>query len=157
MCKGMVDRLPLLLVKGEKVQMYDYAVVLGGTNDLGYGLSANDIFAGLLKLYTQLEKAGVKHIFAVTIPSSAHEGRFEMLRPNRAAVNGLIKAHVATHSATMSLIDLDEAIKQPVDKGDSRKDYWDDGLHFSAKGYDKFGELVFESLKPKLEKLSIAK
>lgn len=26
--------------------------------------------------------------------------------------------------------------------------YWDDGIHLTAKGYDRMGEIVFEVLKP---------
>jgi lysophospholipase L1-like esterase len=33
---------------------------------------------------------------------------------------------------------------------EDRKLYWDDGIHFTPKGYERFGELIFEVIKDSL-------
>lgn len=53
-------------------------------------------------------------------------------------------------SKNITVIDLAASIPQlslPLDK---RREYWDDGIHFTPKGYDQFGEIVFNIIKDDL-------
>ena len=174
----MTQRLPTVLSLAKPAQ-YNFAVVLGGTNDLGYGTEPRKIFEGLRTLYTTLQEAGVRRVFAVNVPESAYGKQNPKLSAKREAVNALIAAYAKEHADRMTLIDLAAAIPQPSGSGQSAGEKgqggkggqggqggraadkedeeaeknWDDGLHFSAQGYDAFGELVFRALQPELDKL----
>jgi len=48
------------------------------------------------------------------------------------------------------LLDLEKAIPHLNVPEEEVDEMWDDNLHFSPTGYDKFGALLFETLKPTL-------
>ena len=47
----------------------------------------------------------------------------------------------------MLLLDLEKSIPHLGLSKEEKAKMWCDSLHFSAAGYDRFGELVFEALK----------
>lgn len=56
----------------------------------------------------------------------------------------------STTSETTRFMHHDLCKKLPLFAlSDKDKDlYWDDGIHLTAKGYDRMGEIAFEVLKP---------
>ncbi|CAI7659658.1 unnamed protein product [Penicillium pancosmium] len=69
---------------------YDWVIFLGGTNDIGYGKSYEDIYAGLKKSWMMALTSGAK-VLALTIPECA--AKFARIDKNRNEVNRLILAH----------------------------------------------------------------
>jgi lysophospholipase L1-like esterase len=103
-------------------------IILGGTNDLSYNIPPEKIALTLFKLYSMVEDNGIK-IFGITIPES--KGDFK--KRDRLYLNNLLLLSYRT------IIDLD------IPYSDT-SGYWDDNLHFSAHGYNKMGEIVYNSL-----------
>lgn len=50
----------------------------------------------------------------------------------------------------IKLIDLETKIPYFSLSQSKQKELWDDGVHFTAKGYDLFGEIIFEAIKDDL-------
>lgn len=67
---------------------YDWIVILGGTNDLGFGLKPDVIFAGLKKIYEIARDHGA-NVLAITIPECAVINK--SLDGRRDELNTLIK------------------------------------------------------------------
>eukprot|EP01127_Copromyxa_protea_P020276 TRINITY_DN6755_c0_g1_i2.p1 TRINITY_DN6755_c0_g1~~TRINITY_DN6755_c0_g1_i2.p1 ORF type:complete len:142 (-),score=29.48 TRINITY_DN6755_c0_g1_i2:74-499(-) len=124
---------------------FDVVVLLAGTNDLG-SRKASDIIADLADLHTKIIDSGA-HLLAVTIPLLQFD-TFKALTEKRTIVNDWIREN----SIQASVLDLENLFPKGGD--DESDEYWDDGLHFSPKGYDYFGKLVFEALQPVFQKLT---
>ncbi|KAK8131431.1 hypothetical protein PG984_007869 [Apiospora sp. TS-2023a] len=120
---------------------YDWTIVLGGTNDLAWGLPETTIFEGLQKCYNiPLSKGG--KVLALTIPEC--EGGSSLSTNKRTLVNTAIKAHKQRNFYTF---DLFEALPYDAMDPKERGRIWEyDGLHLRAAGYDRMGELVAEAL-----------
>ncbi|KAK8044737.1 hypothetical protein PG993_004761 [Apiospora rasikravindrae] len=107
---------------------YDWTVVLGGTNDLGWGLSEKDIFEALQKCWDiPLSKGG--KVLALTIPECEYQNS---------------KSDEKGHCYTF---DLFEALPYHTMDPSERGSIWEyDGLHLRASGYDRMGEKIAEAL-----------
>lgn len=72
---------------------YDWTVVLGGTNDLAFQYSAEQIFAGLRDVWAvPLSKGG--RVLACTVPEAGVKGAVgERTKRRRDELNGLIRTH----------------------------------------------------------------
>lgn len=79
-------------LQGLKAEMaekkYDWIIILGGTNDLGWGRKPGDIFAGLEEIYKVALDHGAS-ILALTVPECAAKSR--SLDERRNELNTLIK------------------------------------------------------------------
>jgi lysophospholipase L1-like esterase len=121
-------------ISKEKHVYVDWFVFLGGTNDLGSRAEPETVFESLKRLY-QLARTRNARVVAVTIPD-ANVPSCDWLRDNRNQVN----AKLRSLSGLDALVELEEHI--PV----SNKQMWNDHLHFSPRGYDAFGDLVFATI-----------
>mmetsp|Transcript_2537 Transcript_2537/g.6748 ORF Transcript_2537/g.6748 Transcript_2537/m.6748 type:complete len:223 (+) Transcript_2537:99-767(+) len=119
---------------------YGFVVLLAGTNDLGMGSSRDAMVGGLEAMY-ELALGKAEHLVVLTIPDAAFGG--ERYLERRKEVNEWIKGFAEEH-ARVSCVDLETEIQYGHVIG---KEMFDDGLHFSEKGYWKMGELVYEAMR----------
>jgi len=124
-------------------QEFGVAIILGGTNDLG-GKNPDNVFNNLKTMHELAAKKGCK-TYAVTIPELAAEEHETWVYPIRSKINNMLKEYCAKRK--IQVIDLAAAIPYSTLTEEERKDLWDDGLHFTPKGYDKFGEIVFNAIR----------
>jgi lysophospholipase L1-like esterase len=117
----------------------NYVIVLGGTNDLGWGIPVTKIFNNLKIMF---HLAITNHIqpLGCTVPSLL--GRDEGIPP-RLKLNEMIKKYCQTQGILCA--DLFQSTANGFTKR-LRKDYSDDGLHLTSKGYQKMAETVFSTL-----------
>ena len=148
----MLFRLPLVL--RQHMATTKVVIILGGTNDLGFGrMQPADIVENIKQLHrlafnsSTLSAAGhrsVVYTVAVTLPPSQWTQR-----PPHAAkrldVNGKIRAFAGRCAAWMAFVDLEPVFDLNVEKSFA-KYYSPDGLHFNPHGYDTFGELLFKAM-----------
>lgn len=138
----------------EKGSGYDIVCVLGGTNDLGDDVpNPAEICQNLQAMYEQVKKHNSNSLLVlITIP----EGRCvdEDYVAARRKVNSWILQYGSADSNVVH-VDLEHLL--PHFKPDSKPLevdvlHWDDALHMTVKGYDKFGELVFAAIQPHFAK-----
>jgi lysophospholipase L1-like esterase len=143
----MVRRLPTVLqaFKLENVT-FDYILILGGTNDL-FGNDAATITSNLVRLHKTGRDYGAKTL-AISIPEHGMERKknFTMIGEKRLQINEALRK-LAAETESTAFFDLAVEIPRFGLSDEEVKTFWDDGLHFTAKGYDRFGELVFERLR----------
>lgn len=135
----------------------DYVPILGGTNDLGCGLSPDEIMANLTTLYELALNAGGVPI-PVTVPSIRVEGSpgdreakewVARHLARRNVLNKSIRDYAASRS--FALVDLFSATVDPA-SGQLAARYSNDGLHLTTAGYMRFAELIAHILLSRLER-----
>ena len=125
-------------------------VILGGTNDLGWGVVPSTIITHLERLYTLALAAGMQPV-GVTVPSIRAEDPGAGPLPDwlhshihyRLELNRLIAERCERHH--MPCVDLFRATSEgPSFLLASR--FSSDGLHLNAAGYRTFARLVWNEL-----------
>ena len=123
-------------------------IVLGGSNDLGWGLAPKEIFMNLRQMYELSLKNGITPI-ACTVPSILG---FDAGIPPRIALNRLIQEHcrkVKIHCVDVFRATLDQATSRLASR------YSSDGLHLNAEGYRKMSAAIYqEGLRPILRAIA---
>ncbi|TGJ78250.1 hypothetical protein E0Z10_g10510 [Xylaria hypoxylon] len=119
---------------------YDWTIVLGGTNDLGWNRPA-DIIEGLKRAWDiPLSKGG--KVLALTIPETKSTSRETIERRNE--VNDAIRGY---EKDNFFHFDLFKALPYHQMAPHDRGKYWDpDGVHLQAAGYDLMGEKIGDAL-----------
>jgi acyl-CoA thioesterase-1 len=119
-------------------------IILGGSNDLGWGLAPREILRNLSKMYMlSLENKIVP--IACTVPSIL--GYDEGIPP-RILFNKLLQEHC--REIGIPCVDV---FRATLDQATSRLAlrYSTDGLHLSSEGYRKMGVVIYEEgLRPVL-------
>jgi acyl-CoA thioesterase-1 len=115
----------------------DFAIILGGTNDLGWGAPPQDIMSNLAILYERSKAAGIQPI-PVTVPSILG---FDQLIPPRKLLNQTIEEYARRHQ--LLWVDLFTATSDPG-TGELLEQYSNDGLHLTTEGYQLLAELLEE-------------
>lgn len=143
--EGMQTRLPRVL---DEDGLFDLAIILGGTNDLGGSLdnNADPLFERLKSLHEMILKECPLSV-AITIPESGFDERYPALREKRSKVNQLLKGYVQANGDRMILCDLSVKLPHNSLSEEDRIRFWHDGLHFSPDGYDRMAEVIFEDIK----------
>jgi len=113
----------------------DAVIILGGSNDLGWGLEPKTIAGNLLQMTDGALSQGIQPV-ACTVPSV--RGFDEGIRP-RLQLNGLIKKQ--SQDRGVVCVDLFSATSDSV--GRLMEDYSNDGLHLSASGYEAMADALF--------------
>ncbi|RDL29964.1 uncharacterized protein BP5553_10591 [Venustampulla echinocandica] len=117
---------------------YDLLLFLGGTNDLGRMRLPDDIFADIEKIVAIPLNQGAR-VVLLTIPECA--AKVGWLNERRDVLNGMMKKR-AEEDENVFVFDLHKAIPYHSMDAVERKGIWDDGLHFTAKGYERLGTLL---------------
>eukprot|EP00899_Mesostigma_viride_P022575 jgi/Mesvir1/3501/Mv11984-RA.2 len=127
---------------------WTHAIILAGTNDLVTKKSSDDIIACLQTLHSLCFQAGMRTL-AVAIPESGYQTTHPAIRQKREAVNEKLRAFVEQHKDMSAFADLAAALPFPASREDTAAwSLWQmDGLHFSATGYDRMGEIIFDAFK----------
>lgn len=128
--------------------LYDWVIFLGGTNDLAYRHTPNQIFDTIRSILSPPLKHNAK-VLIMTVP----EIQSHIIDDERAELNSLIKEW---GRQTEDVWGLDLHARMPYHKitEEERRERWDDNLHFTPKGYEMIGEMVGERL---VEILKMAK
>eukprot|EP00999_Lentomonas_sp_LEN2_P000415 NODE_1418_length_867_cov_112.605405_g1372_i0.p1 GENE.NODE_1418_length_867_cov_112.605405_g1372_i0~~NODE_1418_length_867_cov_112.605405_g1372_i0.p1 ORF type:complete len:236 (+),score=17.11 NODE_1418_length_867_cov_112.605405_g1372_i0:93-800(+) len=115
---------------------YTHCLILSGTNDLAEGPTTDQLFSQITALHSLAFEAEVKTM-VITIPQAfyASEVRDETNERLREFAKG----------PNSCLADLNPAIPY-VEQGQERE-FWDDHLHFSARGYDQMAVVIYEAIK----------
>jgi acyl-CoA thioesterase-1 len=123
-------------------------IVLGGSNDLGWGLSPQEIFSNLREMYELSLRSRIAPI-ACTVPSILG---FDAGIPPRMELNRLIQEHCS--KAELQCVDLFTATMDPPTRRLNSR-YSSDGLHLNADGYGQIGIAIYrDAVAPLLRTLS---
>jgi acyl-CoA thioesterase I len=124
----------------------DYVVILGGTNDLGWGAPPHDIMRNIGAMYERALGAGIQAV-AVTVPSI--RGLDQMIPP-RLLLNRLIVEYGRNRS--LPCVDLFTATAEPETQR-LAESYSNDGLHLTTDGYRLLAEMLYDQVfRPRLQK-----
>ena len=126
----------------------DYAVILGGTNDLGWNVQPADIRDHLAAIYETALKAGIRPV-AVTVPSLRIEGALDGFAEGwvrdavsrREMLNRLIRE--CCEPKGVPVVDLFGETAEPVTRCLADR-YSNDGLHLTTEGYRLLADLLYE-------------
>ncbi|MCI4626479.1 MAG: GDSL-type esterase/lipase family protein [Candidatus Magnetoovum sp. WYHC-5] len=120
-----------------------YVTILGGTNDIGWGVNVTKIMQNLFKIYKTAIDAHIKPV-AITVPSLRD---YDPLIAPRQLINDLIKKKC--HELDIPVIDL---FRATAEKGTNRlaMQYSNDGLHLSTAGYRLIAELLYNEIFSKI-------
>ncbi|KAL1854075.1 hypothetical protein VTK73DRAFT_8813 [Phialemonium thermophilum] len=125
---------------GPSSQPFDWAIVLGGTNDIAIGVEAETIYESLKKVWSVALTHGTR-VLALTVPDVAMQPspRTARVDATRKKLNDLIKGH---KQENFHAYDLQAAIPYASFSDAERNLYWDDAVHFTPDGYDLIGRKV---------------
>ena len=115
----------------------DYVIILGGSNDLGWGFPVQAIFSNLQRMFEASLVEGIRPV-GCAVPSVL--GWDEGI-PLRIELNRLLRDFCCTRK--ISCADLFAATCDPETRR-LRLDYSSDGLHLNVTGYRKIAETIFE-------------
>lgn len=130
--EDMLDRFNRDVVEVEP----DFVIILGGSNDLGWGVEPQSVAGNLAEMYRDAVRHGIRPI-ACTIPSVLG---FDEGIPPRLMLNRLIKEYSAEHGQVC--VDLFAATCDSS-TGRLKEEYSNDGLHLNTKGYETIAEFIF--------------
>jgi acyl-CoA thioesterase-1 len=130
---GMLERFSRDVVD-EKA---DYVIMLGGTNDIGWGFDLAMIAHNLTTMYDTARNKGVGAV-ACSVPSILG---FDGLIPPRLHLNRMIRTEAEKRS--IAFVDLFMATADPRTNR-LLEDYSADGLHLNIKGYQQMGRYMFD-------------
>ncbi|HXY83528.1 MAG TPA: GDSL-type esterase/lipase family protein, partial [Candidatus Saccharimonadales bacterium] len=115
----------------------NYAIILGGTNDLGWGFDPAMIVHNLSTMYDAALKTRIVSV-ACSVPSILG---FDELIPPRLKLNKIIRMEAEKRS--IPFVDFFTATADPKTNMLS-EDYSADGLHLTTKGYQRMGKCLFD-------------
>ncbi|MFH1327554.1 MAG: GDSL-type esterase/lipase family protein [Candidatus Bathyarchaeota archaeon] len=123
----------------------NYVIILGGSNDFGWGVPVEAIYDNLKKMYTRALDKNIEPI-ACSVPSILG---FDELIPPRMKLNKMIEQYCAKNN--LAFVDL---FTTTADKDTSRllEQYSDDGLHLTEEGYRKIAEEIFRVIEEKISR-----
>ena len=130
---GMLERFSIDVVAEEP----DYVIILGGTNDIGWGLGLATIMHNLACAYDAARSEGIGAV-ACSVPSILG---FDEFIPPRLDLNRAISAEAKKRE--VPFLDFFTAT---ADQRNNRllEDCSADGLHLNSKGYERMGKYAFE-------------
>lgn len=114
-----------------------YVIILGGSNDLGWGFPVEEVFLNLKEMYEAARHHAVEPI-GCTVPSVL--GWDEGIPP-RQELNQLVKCFCREKGILCA--DLFEGTCDPTTNR-LTAEYASDGLHLNASGYRRMAEILFK-------------
>jgi acyl-CoA thioesterase-1 len=132
---GMLERFSKDVID-EKA---DYVIILGGTNDIGWGFNPTMIAHNLTSMYDAARNEGIVAV-ACSVPSILG---FDKLIPPRLSLNRMIRTEAEKRNLTFL-----DFFRATADSRTNRLsgDYSADGLHLNTKGYREMGRCTFDKL-----------
>jgi lysophospholipase L1-like esterase len=130
--EDMLDRFDRDVVKAEP----DLVIILGGSNDLGWGVEPQSVAGNLVEMYREAVRNEIGSI-ACTVPSVLG---FDEGIPPRLVLNSLIKGYCAEHNqicVDLFTVTCDSSTER------LREEYSNDGLHLNTRGYETIAEAIF--------------
>jgi acyl-CoA thioesterase-1 len=131
----MLERFPRDVVSTRP----SYAVILGGTNDLGWNLAPHEIMTNLRRMYESAMNHAIQPV-ALTVPSIRG---YDAYIPGRQDLNGMIQTYCTQKH--VPCVDLFAATAEPL-TGRLAEPYSNDGLHLTLSGYRLIAKLLFEQV-----------
>ena len=121
---------------------YQFAIILGGTNDLCQ-TDGEEIIKNLQFIAERcIQKGAIT--FLLSIPEMQFDGTlFE--EEKRQSVNSSLE-NFANNTKNCYYIDFGAKIINDPKSSKYNKDYWSDNIHFSELGYKLMGEIIYEEL-----------
>jgi len=110
-------------------------IILGGSNDLGWGIEPPLVANNLAGMYDEALKNGIRPV-PCTVPSV--RGYDEGIQP-RLQLNGLIKRY----SEAFGIASVDLFTATADSEGRLREEFSNDGLHLSPLGYEAMARAIF--------------
>jgi len=131
---GMLERFQ----RDVAAEKADYVIILGGSNDIGWGFDLAMIIRNLTSIYDAALNGSISPV-ACSVPSILG---FDELIPPRLELNNAIRAEA--NKREMPLLDL---FKATADPHNNRlfEDYSADGLHLNSKGYERMANYIFDN------------
>lgn len=120
-----------------KSAQYDVGIIMGGTNDLAYGVAAKDIVANLASLHQMCWDAGAVKTVLCSIPPSAGSGN-----PAHGAANDALRAWADAQGTKVLFVDSSSLV--PFARPSPL--WMMDGLHMTAEGYEQFGTRLADAI-----------
>ena len=114
-----------------------HVIILGGTNDIGWGIPVTEIYSNLEGMYEKVIRHSIQ-LIACAVPSILG---YDSLIPPRVRLNRMIHNYCEAKGAKYA--DLFSATGNTATQRLSPK-YSNDGLHLSAEGYRKAAETIFK-------------
>ena len=113
----------------------DAVIILGGSNDLGWGIERKEILGNLVEMYDHAQEHGIRPV-ACTVPSVL--GWDEGIKP-RLELNRLIEEYCERNG--IICVDLFSATCDSDMR--LKEEYSDDGLHLTSLGYQAMADAIF--------------
>jgi lysophospholipase L1-like esterase len=149
---SMVKRLEKLLIQSN----YDWIIILGGTNDLGYRKSAEHIFnQGLKLMYDMVLQHGNKNtrLIPMTVIENGYYSPDNLQDRERQNLNKIIQNYIenSDEKQRICLVDLDKYIPyHSIQDDNQRKIIWDDLIHLKPYGYDLMANFIFQEISKRM-------
>ncbi len=125
-------------------------VILGGTNDIEAGISANQIEDNLAMMGDLAKARGIKPIFASILPVSDYhkdaDPGYEMTVNRPPATIQSINAWIKSYCQSQGFAYMDYYSAMVDSAGRMQADLSDDGLHPNAKGYRAMSPVALEAI-----------
>ncbi len=120
----------------------DYSIIIGGTNDLGWGIAGETIVANIQELHEISRVSDIVSIGA-NIPPIRQELSSRGYNRRKVELNKSLEDFFRTHNIPFA--DLYHGMAD--EEGNLREECaYSDGLHFSAEGYRMMGRVIFEDV-----------
>jgi acyl-CoA thioesterase-1 len=115
----------------------DFVIILGGSNDLGWGISPRRVFNNLVEMYEAASASGIQ-IIACSVPSIL--GYDSLISP-RIALNDMIRGYCIEERRPFA-----DLFRATADRETNRllDEYSNDGLHLSTLGYQRIADAIYE-------------
>ncbi len=120
-------------------QQYNIVIILGGSNDIGWGVPINKIYKSLERMW-RLALTKNSKVVACTVPPIADhfmDIQKKQHELNEMIINGIISDDMIVVDLFTDLSSDDGLLKNEYDVGD--------GLHLSVEGYRKMGESIWQN------------
>jgi len=128
----------------------DMVIILGGSNDIGWGISTTNIFENLRTMYNQVLRDKIE-LVTCAVPSILG---YDALIPPRIALNKAIQGYSLEHGIPYA--DLFTATAEPKTNR-LLKRYSNDGLHLNSDGYERIGEEISKTIRSTLLRICNSK
>ena len=120
----------------------DYSIIIGGTNDLGWGISNEKIFNNIKTLHEISRNVKINSIGA-TIPPIRMEQSSGTYNKRKIQLNEMLEEYFYDNN----ILFADLYHKMQDEQGNLKEECaYIDGLHFSVEGYKQMGEVIFNDV-----------